>query len=273
MQCSFMLDLLSTLPFLNSHASAVKFQEAQCRECHTPCIDDLNKCTGLPTTSYCSDGGEGIDDPLCTLAQREDACEGQDHSSETCAELGCCYWDTLAGTCNAACFVPWDGNACCATSRSPTTTAAASYTPSSSTTSFLNLTTANKTTSRPFSSDSLQPAITPLANFTRTQATPVPSPLASLQVTDAAIDGPNTTFQTTSSTPTLEATTYTPILEELTNTPTTGPAPLNASLTMSPVVSSLPPPNSPTGLKSNASTVTQSTAWLLVVVWMTIALT
>mmetsp|Transcript_207 Transcript_207/g.351 ORF Transcript_207/g.351 Transcript_207/m.351 type:complete len:402 (-) Transcript_207:238-1443(-) len=95
-------------------------QSAECLECNDPCIKVMNECTGLPQVSYCSDGREGVDDPSCTLALREETCEGGGLSEEACTDHGCCSWDSVVGSCNAACIIPEDGDACCATVAPPT---------------------------------------------------------------------------------------------------------------------------------------------------------
>jgi len=90
----------------------------------------MNECTGLPLVSYCSDGRrDGTDDPECTFALREMACEENVLSEEECKGLGCCKWDGNEGTCEAACLIPEDGAACCAGSAGDSTAPASSPAP------------------------------------------------------------------------------------------------------------------------------------------------
>ena len=104
-------------PHINFHIyiSMTDSQGAECLECNAPCIEVMNECTGLPQVSDCSNGRDGVDDPSCTLALRKETCEGGDLSEEACTDLGCCSWDPVARSCNAACRIPEDGDACCAT--------------------------------------------------------------------------------------------------------------------------------------------------------------
>ena len=104
-------------PHINFHIyiSMTDSQGAECLECNAPCIEVMNECTGLPQVSDCSNGRDGVDDPSCTLALRKETCEGGDLSEEACTDLGCCSWDPVAGSCDAACRIPEDGDACCAT--------------------------------------------------------------------------------------------------------------------------------------------------------------
>ena len=109
---------------------------AECLECNAPCINSLNECTGLPQTDSapmfgCMDGREGVDDPTCTLALREQTCEGRGFGEDECTALSCCQYDAVAEVCSAACVIPEDGDACCVLSEDtsgPTTGPTASGT-------------------------------------------------------------------------------------------------------------------------------------------------
>lgn len=111
-------DPLTDLLIHLCYSSAADSMGAECGDCNAPCIEEFNECAGLPQidiapVSGCANGREGVDDPTCTLALREQTCEGWGFGAEECNALSCCQWDAVAEICSAACVIPDDGAACC----------------------------------------------------------------------------------------------------------------------------------------------------------------